>query len=127
MLALMFVHGQADAQPEPADLAVGIASYQQPAQVQPEWEAAAENCDGVVVEFSGQEHEVRELRHSGAAGLSFVALARAGPNRIMSSTDGQNWSAHQAPEQNNWYSVTYGDGCFVAVAHHSSRVTRSCE
>ena len=34
----------------------------------------------------------------------------------MYSTDGINWEAATAPELNEWNSVTYGDGKFVAVS-----------
>jgi hypothetical protein len=35
----------------------------------------------------------------------------------MTSTDGVTWTARSAPEANNWWSVTYGNGVFVAVAN----------
>ncbi len=40
-------------------------------------------------------------------------------NRIMSSTDGMNWTAHAEPSfygNDDWGSVTYGNGRFVAVS-----------
>jgi hypothetical protein len=46
----------------------------------------------------------------------FVAVANNGPNRIMTSSNGTDWTPRTAPEQNQWFSVTYGDGLFVAVA-----------
>ncbi len=89
LLALMFVHGHTeDQQPEPADLAVGIASYQQPAQVQPEWEGVAESCHGDVVVLSGQEYETHAFRHSGAVGLSFTGAA--GEHHILGLDNGHN-------------------------------------
>ncbi|KSV67285.1 hypothetical protein N182_34195 [Sinorhizobium sp. GL2] len=34
----------------------------------------------------------------------------------MTSPDGITWTARAAPVANIWYSVTYGNGLFVAVA-----------
>jgi hypothetical protein len=50
----------------------------------------------------------------------FVAVANNGPNRIMTSSNGTDWTPRTAPEQNGWLSVTYGDGLFVAVASSGS-------
>ena len=46
----------------------------------------------------------------------YVAVARTGTNRIAYSSDGINWTCIPAPQNNQWYSVTYGNGMFVAVA-----------
>ena len=59
----------------------------------------------------------------------FVAVTDAGINRVMTSVDGINWTAHSAP-QRAWRSVTYGDdgngnGLFVAVAEGSNQVMTS--
>ena len=34
----------------------------------------------------------------------------------MTSPDGITWTARSAAEANGWYSVTYGNGLFVAVS-----------
>jgi hypothetical protein len=46
----------------------------------------------------------------------YVAVANAGVNRIMISSDGINWNNSVAPTISTWISVAYGDGLFVAVA-----------
>ena len=48
----------------------------------------------------------------------FVAVSRDGTNRVMTSTDGRNWTAYSAP-QSTWSSVTYGNGMFVAVTSNT--------
>jgi len=51
----------------------------------------------------------------------FVAVGMGtGNERIISSTDGVNWTAHQSPEEISLYSVIYGDGKYVAVASSGS-------
>ncbi len=45
----------------------------------------------------------------------FVAVARDGTNRVMTSPDGITWTARTAAASNSWISVTYGNGLFVAV------------
>jgi len=48
----------------------------------------------------------------------FVAVASSGSgNRVMTSTDGINWTARTSAENNSWVSVCYGNGLFVAVAN----------
>ncbi|MEI6143258.1 MAG: BspA family leucine-rich repeat surface protein [Mariniphaga sp.] len=46
----------------------------------------------------------------------YVAVARIGTNRVMTSTDGITWTARSAAQANQWSSVTYGNGLFVAVS-----------
>ena len=51
----------------------------------------------------------------------FVAVARDGTNRVMTSPDGTTWTTRATPfgntfEANWWMDVTYGNGLFVAVA-----------
>ena len=38
-----------------------------------------------------------------------------GTNRVMTSPDGIAWTPRAAAEANQWNSVTYGNGRFVAV------------
>ena len=57
----------------------------------------------------------REWDSVAYGGGQFVAVARTGNGRVMSSTDGINWTRRTAAN-NPWYSVTYGGGQFVAVA-----------
>ena len=45
---------------------------------------------------------------------TFVAVARSGPARVMTSTDGVTWAVRPAPSA-TWQAVTYGGGKFVAV------------
>jgi hypothetical protein len=57
----------------------------------------------------------------------FVAVAQTAPrtppassgtgNRVMTSNDGINWTARNLAVNNDWRSVTYGNGLFVAVAN----------
>jgi len=46
----------------------------------------------------------------------FVAIAYGGTNRVMTSTDGVNWTGISVAA-NTWRSVTYANGTFVAVAN----------
>ena len=46
----------------------------------------------------------------------FVAVAGSLTNRVMTSPDGETWTAQTPAEVTNWLSVTYGNGLFVAVA-----------
>ena len=46
----------------------------------------------------------------------FVAVARSGTNRVMTSPDGTTWTARSAAEANEWKAVAYGNNLFVAVA-----------
>jgi hypothetical protein len=46
----------------------------------------------------------------------FVAVASDGSSRVMTSTDGETWTARTAAEANSWRSVVFGNGVFVAVA-----------
>lgn len=45
---------------------------------------------------------------------TFVAVARSGPARVMTSTDGVSWAVRTAPGV-PWQAVAYGGGKFVAV------------
>jgi hypothetical protein len=49
---------------------------------------------------------------------TYVAVAGefGGSNRVMTSTNGQSWTARSAAQNNYWSSVTYGNGIFVAVS-----------
>jgi hypothetical protein len=49
----------------------------------------------------------------------FVAVASTGTNRVMTSTDGLNWTLRNASIDLQWVSVTYGNGLFVAVSVNS--------
>ena len=44
---------------------------------------------------------------------------------VMTSPDGITWTARSAAVANNWVSVTYGNGLFVAVASSGNRVMTS--
>jgi hypothetical protein len=51
-------------------------------------------------------------------GGKYVAVSSGsgtGTNRVMYSSDGQNWTSTTSAVQNQWKSITYGDGKFVAV------------
>ena len=48
----------------------------------------------------------------------FVAVARTGTNRVMTSPDGVTWTTRTAAVQSGWYAVTYGNGVFVAVSEN---------
>ena len=52
----------------------------------------------------------------------FVAVGISGANRFWSSPDGITWTP-RSTSQNNWYSVAYGKGMFVAVADYGSVAT----
>ncbi|MEI6810961.1 MAG: peptidoglycan-binding protein, partial [Candidatus Nomurabacteria bacterium] len=48
----------------------------------------------------------------------FVAVANSGTgNRVMTSTDGISWTTRTSASNNDWQSVTYGNGMFVAVSN----------
>ena len=49
----------------------------------------------------------------------FVAVARTGTNRVMTSPDGVTWTTRTAAVQSGWYAVTYGNGLFVAVSENA--------
>ena len=46
----------------------------------------------------------------------FISVARSGTNRVMTSANGETWTARSAAEQNTWESVAYGAGLYVAVS-----------
>ena len=48
----------------------------------------------------------------------FVAVACCGPNRVMTSPDGETWTTRTAAVNDAWTSVTYGNGLFVAVSQN---------
>jgi hypothetical protein len=52
----------------------------------------------------------------------FVAVAYDGPDRVMTSPDGINWTPRIAPNDNIWYSICWSPelGIFVAVAYGGS-------
>lgn len=55
-----------------------------------------------------------------------VGYPIAGSTSVWSSLNGIEWTPRNAPEANNWSSVTYGNGWFVAVATSGThRVMRS--
>jgi hypothetical protein len=68
---------------------------------------------------------------------TFIAVARAsefilpsGPTlpRVMRSSNGITWTGVDASEQNQWHSVAYGNGVWVAVARSgSNRIMRSTD
>ncbi|MDZ7744326.1 MAG: hypothetical protein U5K77_00990 [Candidatus Saccharibacteria bacterium] len=45
-----------------------------------------------------------------------MAVTGDGTNHVMTSSDGVSWVTQTAVVDNDWQSVTYGDGLFVAVA-----------
>lgn len=50
-----------------------------------------------------------------ARGL-FVATA-SGDAHVLTSSDGITWTPHAVPQANAWWSITFGNGLFVAVAY----------
>jgi hypothetical protein len=55
---------------------------------------------------------------------TFVALARDGTHRVMTSSDGVSWTARSAPgAAHSWFGVAYGNGLFVAVADSGNVMT----
>ena len=46
----------------------------------------------------------------------FVAVAKTGTNRVMTSSNGTSWTARAAAQANSWTSVTFGNNLFVAVS-----------
>jgi hypothetical protein len=74
----------------------------------------AQNCgEAWIARSATDSSDWRSVTYGGG---QFVAVARSGTNRIMTSPDGITWTARSATEANSWNSVTYGDGQFVAVA-----------
>ncbi|MDZ7744327.1 MAG: hypothetical protein U5K77_00995 [Candidatus Saccharibacteria bacterium] len=53
-----------------------------------------------------------------------MAVASSGTNRVMTSPDGETWTARTAAEANSWRSVTYGNGTFVAVSWEGTPAPR---
>lgn len=55
----------------------------------------------------------------------FVAIANAGPNRVMTSVDGQSWSATGVTgvTSHTWTGVSYGNGVFVAISFDQAVMT----
>jgi hypothetical protein len=49
----------------------------------------------------------------------FVAVANSSTSdpRVMTSSDGTNWTARASAEDNAWFSVTFGNNLFVAVSN----------
>ncbi|MVT27283.1 hypothetical protein [Nesterenkonia alkaliphila] len=87
--ALMLVHAE---QPTggklPAEVAVGIASYRQPAQVQLQWEMAAQVCDGAMLSLGEQQYRLSALEYAGASGLSFSS--DSAEQHVLSLDNGHN-------------------------------------
>ena len=54
----------------------------------------------------------------------FVAVGNTGDSRVIYSTNAINWSVATAPERNDWWSVIYGNGKFVAVAYNGEGTNR---
>ncbi len=50
----------------------------------------------------------------------WVAVASSGLDRVMTSTDGINWTARAATQENLWQSVAYGNGLWVAVSSNGT-------
>jgi hypothetical protein len=51
----------------------------------------------------------------------FVAVAQSGQHRLMSSSDGFNWTIHSVPDY-SWNAVAYGGGKFVVLGNFSNQV-----
>ena len=45
-----------------------------------------------------------------------VGVSSDGTNRVMTRTNGTDWTARAAAVTSNWYGVAYGNGLFVAVS-----------
>ena len=45
-----------------------------------------------------------------------IVRVSAAYSPVMTSPDGETWTAHNAAEDNIWYSVAYGNGKFVAIS-----------
>jgi hypothetical protein len=78
------------------------------------------NWNGVIL-GSNLSNAWRSVTYSEEKGL-FVAVAIRGvsDNRVMYSEDGITWTGVVPPNLNEWRSVTYGAGKFVAVAAHKT-------
>ncbi len=50
----------------------------------------------------------------------FVAVSTVGTYRVMYSTNGSTWLSATAVQNNEWISVTYGNGRFVAIAQNGT-------
>ncbi|MDZ7744325.1 MAG: hypothetical protein U5K77_00985 [Candidatus Saccharibacteria bacterium] len=74
---------------------------------------AAEMTSTAWVPYTGIPADWSDVAYGNS---TFVAVAHDGTNRVMTSSDGETWTAHAAAEANSWRSVTYGNGTFVAVA-----------
>ncbi len=81
----------------------------------------------LITESAGEDGGSAWTAHSAAQANSWssvayesellVAVAENGTNRVMTSSDGSNWTARSAAGDNDsWSSITYGEGIFVAVS-----------
>ena len=64
------------------------------------------------------------LINSGLVSNVFVAIAYTSTT-AASSTDGITWTTRTMPSAQNWLSVTYGNGTFVAIAYSSTTTAAS--
>ncbi len=68
------------------------------------------------------------LTWGGASGMErFVAVGSDSERKVMTSPDGVTWTSQTAASSNNWQSITYGNGMFLAVSNTGTgnRVMRS--
>lgn len=91
---------------------------------------AASANEGKGIEASG-DSQLTYKNYGNSFCVNVINSRAAEPLRLRSTngqiepgtcatTAGLSWTAHAAPEPNRWYSVTYGNGRFVAVADYGT-------
>jgi len=84
----------------------------------------ASNVASTVVSPAGTVSGTNSWRGVTYANGLFVAVADTGiGNRVMTSSDGINWTSRTSAADNGWRAITYGKGLFVAVGDNGSVMT----
>ena len=84
--------------------------------------AVADGVNWTVRTTPNPEVEWRSVTFGQVNGIGiFVAVGLTGAgNRVMTSPDGVTWTARNSAADNQWRSVIYGNGLFVAVSDNNS-------
>lgn len=80
--------------------------------------AHADYLDNWNVRNSGTTHDLYSVCYGNN---KFLAVGDA--YRILTSTDGQTWTAQSPPSSATYWGVTYGNGLFVAVGQWGTILT----
>ena len=80
------------------------------------------SADGVTWTRGSSQPESNIWRSVTYGNGIFVGVSDTGTNRVITSTDGINWTARTAIEADPWMSITYGNNLFVAVAGSGTNI-----